>query len=89
MDNNRACGEISTIETNKNIMPTEKDYTIKDITITPSYGGGVAVHAYLPDGSKCVIEMDEVKRILRQRLEIGFTLDLKPRMKYYRLIPNN
>lgn len=62
---------------------------IKEIRIVPTYGGGVAVNAYLEDGTKCIVEMDEATRVLLEAFNKGYTLDLKPRMKFYRLKANN
>lgn len=63
---------------------------IKEVQIAPSYGGGVACNVYLEDGTKCIVEIEEVKRILLKSFEEqGYKLDLKPRMKFYRLTANN
>lgn len=61
------------------------DQKVKEVQIAPSYGGGVAVNAYLEDGTKCIVEIEEAKRVLLETLNKGYTLELKPRMKYYRL----
>ena len=64
------------------------DQKVKDIHIAPSYGGGVAVYAYLEDGTKCIVEVVEVEKMLLDIFNAGYTLELKPRMKYYRLKAN-
>lgn len=67
-------------------MNTQK---VKEVQIAPSYGGGVAVNAYLEDGTKCIVELEEATRVLLEAFNAGYTLDLKPRMKFYRLKANN
>ncbi len=64
------------------------DQQVKDISISPAYGGSVSVKVFLEDNTECVVEIDEVKRILREVINAGYTLELKPRMKYYRLKAN-
>lgn len=61
---------------------------IKEVRIAPSYGGGVSVNAYLEDGTKCIVELEEAYRILLDIFNAGYTLELTPRQKYYRLKAN-
>ncbi len=63
---------------------------IKEINISPKYGGGVVIKAVAEDGTILMIEKNElVAYILKAVNEKGYTTQLKPMQKYARLSINN
>ncbi len=65
----------------------------KSINIKPGYGGyGASIEVYTIDPKQLedhpqrhILELDEAKRIIKDRLEEGYTTELKLRQQIYRI----